>query len=253
MSESPYTPAYVRIADDLRKRIKAGNLRRGDRLPSEREICEQWDVSNITARAAIAALRGEGLVESVRGKGTFVRKETPLVRLAPQRYFRSQHKPTYVQEAERAEQPLEVDRSVSETVAPEAIAERLGVEPQAGVTRTDYFIRMGGKPVSMSESWEPLALTGTTTVRKPDEGPHADKGIIGRFEAIGYLVDEIEEILDCRMPTQAEARRLEIPSGVPVIAIQQTWRAAEVPVCTVDITFPADRYELHYRMAIPTP
>lgn len=250
MDGSPHVPAYVQIADDLRRKIQQGVLTSGDKIPSESQLCKQWQVSSITARAAIGALRGEGLVHSVRGKGTFVRKETPLVRLAPQRYFRQHHKPTYVLEAERANRPLDLDRTVTERQAPEGIAERLGIDPGAPVTLTDYAIRMGGQPVSMSASWEPLALTRSTDIERPDEGPHANKGIVERFDTIGHHVDEVEEVLDCRMPTPTEGRQLSIPSGVPVVAIQQTWRAEGVPVCTADIVFPADRYELHYRMAI---
>lgn len=40
---------YEQIADNLRERISAGEFGPGDRLPSSRDLCEQWDVSRATA------------------------------------------------------------------------------------------------------------------------------------------------------------------------------------------------------------
>ncbi|MEU0685203.1 GntR family transcriptional regulator [Streptomyces albogriseolus] len=254
MSTSEHTPLYVQIADDLRSKIHQGVLRGGDRVPSENEICEQWPVSKITARKALTTLRSEGLIEGVRGKGTFVRRKTPRVRLAPQRWFRqvqADSRPTYEQEAERAGEESLVSRQSHETQAAFEVAERLAIETDDPVSETHYLIAMDGEPVSMSVSWEPLALTAETAIACPIEGPHASLGVIGRFDKIGIRIDEVEEALDCRMPTPEEARVLNMqPVGTPVVAIEQTWRAQGLPVCTANVVFPADRYKFRYRMEI---
>ncbi|WP_405593794.1 GntR family transcriptional regulator [Streptomyces sp. NBC_01410] len=249
-----HTPRYIQIADDLRNRIRSGELQRGARVPSENEIREQWAVSGITARAALAALRNEGLIEGVRGKGSFVRLKSPLVRLAPQRWNRTGAegpRPTYSLEAERAGQPVAVERSSQETQASAEQAERLNINVGDPVSETKYFIVMDSRPVSCGVSWEPLAITGTTEIASPAEGPYAALGIVGRFDRIGVHVDEVEEVLDCRMPNPTEAQILHMPAqGTPVVAIQQTWLAQGMPVCTADVVFPADRYEFRYRMQI---
>jgi GntR family transcriptional regulator len=64
------------LAEILRARITSGQLRPGDRLPSERDLSQTYDVSTITARAAVQQLRTEGLAEAVRGRGVVVR--TPV-------------------------------------------------------------------------------------------------------------------------------------------------------------------------------
>lgn len=64
---------YQRIVDDIRTRIESGDLQPGDKLPSSRELQEQYDTSHMTVRTAITILRDRGLVESVSGKGVFVR------------------------------------------------------------------------------------------------------------------------------------------------------------------------------------
>lgn len=64
---------YQRIVDDIRTRIESGDLQPGDKLPSSRELQEQYGTSHMTVRTAITILRDRGLVESVSGKGVFVR------------------------------------------------------------------------------------------------------------------------------------------------------------------------------------
>jgi DNA-binding GntR family transcriptional regulator len=64
---------YMRIADHLATRIEAGEVPRGSRLPSERDLSEQYVAAVGTIRQAIAELRTRGLVVTLPAKGTFVR------------------------------------------------------------------------------------------------------------------------------------------------------------------------------------
>jgi GntR family transcriptional regulator len=63
------------VADDLRRRIEAGEFLPGAPLPSLLALVDEYGVSRSTAAKAVAALRDAGLVESVRGWGTFVRQK----------------------------------------------------------------------------------------------------------------------------------------------------------------------------------
>lgn len=67
---------YQDLAELLRARIASGQLRPGDRLPSERDLSQTYDVNPLTARAAVQQLRNEGLVQAMRGRGVVVR--TPV-------------------------------------------------------------------------------------------------------------------------------------------------------------------------------
>ena len=82
------------IVDQIRTLIRTDRLHPGDRLPSERELCEQFGVSRVTVREALRVLEAGGLVEirvGARG-GAFVTKPTSdqlgtgladLINLAP--------------------------------------------------------------------------------------------------------------------------------------------------------------------------
>src|SRR5580692_13164707 len=66
------------IVEQIRQLMRAGELRPGDRLPAERELCENFGVSRVTVREALRMLESSGLVEirvGARG-GAFVTAPT---------------------------------------------------------------------------------------------------------------------------------------------------------------------------------
>ena len=65
-------PLYEQIYEEIREKIEERGYRVGDRLPSEKELSEQYHVSRITSKKAVELLAEEGLVTRIPGKGTFV-------------------------------------------------------------------------------------------------------------------------------------------------------------------------------------
>lgn len=65
-------PLYKQIVKIMCSEFEEGELVQGEKLPSEMELMEIFDVSRITIRAAIDELQTMGLVKRSRGKGTFV-------------------------------------------------------------------------------------------------------------------------------------------------------------------------------------
>ncbi|MDH3637432.1 MAG: GntR family transcriptional regulator [Gammaproteobacteria bacterium] len=60
------------IVEQLEEMIVKGLLKPGDRLPAERELAEQMDVSRPSVREALTRLEVKGLIHSRHGEGTFV-------------------------------------------------------------------------------------------------------------------------------------------------------------------------------------
>lgn len=67
------TPTYQQLANELRRLIKIGQLRSGDRLPSIHELMSETGLAQNTIRSGVAVLREEGLVVTSPGRGVFVR------------------------------------------------------------------------------------------------------------------------------------------------------------------------------------
>lgn len=246
-----WTPGYVRVVEDLRGKITRGELGPGAQLPSEARIRQQYDVSSTVAKRAVAELRAAGLVISQQGRGVFVREHRPLVRVSPWRYWRHHPDAAWLQEAETAGRRVEVEHETVTIRAGAQLAERLALEEGDEVVQTRYRVLMDGTPATALHSWEPAALTAGTDIADPHAGPHANTGIVGRFDSIGMPPDSVQEDVSGRMPTTEEAQRLDVAPGVPLMCIAQTFRSGDTVVEVADILIPADRYTLSFRMPIP--
>ena len=66
---------YLQIADDLRRQIREGRYKPGDRLPSLPAMCAEYRSASETVRRALRKLRDEGLVATQSTRGTFVLRE----------------------------------------------------------------------------------------------------------------------------------------------------------------------------------
>jgi DNA-binding GntR family transcriptional regulator len=67
-------PRWVQIADDLERRIRGGEFRPGDRVPSVLKIMETYNVASATAQKSLAGLRDRGLTRTDPGIGSTVRE-----------------------------------------------------------------------------------------------------------------------------------------------------------------------------------
>lgn len=65
---------YQQVIEQIKGMIKSGELRPGDKLPSERDLVEHLQVSRTSIREALSALQLIGLVESRHGEGNFIRE-----------------------------------------------------------------------------------------------------------------------------------------------------------------------------------
>ncbi|MFP5113789.1 GntR family transcriptional regulator [Bacillaceae bacterium C204] len=65
-------PFYKQLRNKILDEIESGKLKQGDKLPSERELAEQFQISRMTARHTLSMLEREGVVERRVGSGTFI-------------------------------------------------------------------------------------------------------------------------------------------------------------------------------------
>ena len=68
-------PVYLQLADQIRYAAASGRLRAGEPLPSIRPLAEELRVNRNTVAKAYAELENQGVIETVPGKGCFL-KET---------------------------------------------------------------------------------------------------------------------------------------------------------------------------------
>ena len=255
------TPAYLRIAADLRQKITNGALPPGAKLPSEAELMRQYGVSNTIVKNVRQILISEGLVMARKGLGVFVFEEPR--RLVRQANGRQQRGPApgspFARDAKAAGHHATWRFESERTTAPESVAVRLGIEPGDGVMRTRYLFLAGDFPIQVSESWEPLAITGGTPVEWPEyaESGLAEQrddvpvGVVARMDSIGVHIECAEEEVEDRAATPDEIEQLALPpTRTGVLHVERTCYAGDRPVETADIVLPGRRYRLHYRIPI---
>ena len=73
--------AYRQLARVLRERVSSGALSPGQRLPSEKDLHDEFGLARETIRRALAVLRQEGIIDVRHGHGTFVVEAPPAVDL----------------------------------------------------------------------------------------------------------------------------------------------------------------------------
>lgn len=72
-------PIYQQIIDEIKRAVARGDLRPGDKLPSHRELAQESKVNPNTVQHAYREMEQEGLVETLRGQGTFIKDSPGLV------------------------------------------------------------------------------------------------------------------------------------------------------------------------------
>ena len=247
MNASPVgatTQPFRQVADRLRNLIQTGELLPGARLPAARDLAEEQGVALTTAVRAVELLRAEGLVDTIHGRGSYVRVPAPeFVRNGYRRYRRHPEglspnrdeaaAGAYLDEVDRG------DRSVTEATA--VLAARLGVEPGEPLSAVHYRWLAAGRPTQISTQWEPLALTKGTSAEQPASTTRGQPGVIARFDAIGLGTTRVVEDIRVRMPLEAERMELEMPEGIPVFEITRTHWVDHRAIETADIIVRGDR------------
>lgn len=77
------TKVYEQVVDQIKEMVRLGRIKKGDKLPTERVMAEELQVSRTSIREAMRALEVVGLIESRQGAGNYIREEFDDVLLEP--------------------------------------------------------------------------------------------------------------------------------------------------------------------------
>lgn len=77
------TKVYEQVVERIKKMIEEGELKIGDKLPTERAMAEELNVSRASIREAIRSLEVIGLIESIQGAGNYIKNDFSEILLEP--------------------------------------------------------------------------------------------------------------------------------------------------------------------------
>jgi DNA-binding GntR family transcriptional regulator len=208
------------LASELRQRIRAGEWRPGERMPSEPELARRRTVSRSSMRAAITLLEEEGYVQRKHGSGTYVTHRPAL----PNDLGRNFGVSSMI--ARSGMQPGSVAESAGAVPAPAAVAEALGVEEGTLVSSLRRVRTADGRRVVDVSDWCRIEHLSPQELAELGEG-----SIYTALAERGLAVDHGVAQLMPRNADGEVAQRLDVPLGALLITIDQVDSTADgVPV-----------------------
>jgi DNA-binding GntR family transcriptional regulator len=203
------------LADELRRRILAGEWRPGDRLPSEPELARRQTVSRSSLRAAISILEEDGYVSRRHGSGTYITHRPAL----PNDLGRNFGVSSLI--AMTGLEPGSVEETSGAVPAPANVAEALGVPAGEPVSFLRRVRTADGRRVVDATDWcrmEHLA---------PAELPAAGESIYAALARRGLAVHHGVAQLTPGNADGDVAERLDVPRGTLLLTIEQVDRTAD--------------------------
>ncbi|MDG4832803.1 GntR family transcriptional regulator [Solwaraspora sp. WMMD1047] len=235
------TPKHVAITNALRERCR--ELPVGSRLPAEKELAVQFEVSRMTVRQALDALAADGRVERVPGLGTFVRR--PTVAMGP-------HLTSFSEDMRnRGLRPSSRLIAIEEVTATGEVATDLGVDPASPVIRLERLRFADDEPMCLEDAHLPSRLQ-----RVLDD---ADlEGSLHEVLAKAGIVIAAARRRVRAVPAPArDARLLGLPEHAPALEIVDLFfDTGRRPVQRSRSRYRHDRYEVQsdlFRPADPGP
>jgi GntR family transcriptional regulator len=210
-------PYYQQVKRLVARRIQRDHMSTGDLLPSEAELCEIYGVSRTVVRQAIGDLVNEGLLQRMRGKGTFVAG----VKLREQ--FMESTVGFFEDMTARGHRVTSKIMSADFFEADDKVAEALDIDPGSTCIELVRLRSVNGEVVAFTKSY----------IRSDSEALLAD--LRGRDIPGGSLYRLLEDRWHMRINSGhrsleiAKADRklaglLEIRTGDPVMAIESVGR-----------------------------
>jgi GntR family transcriptional regulator len=199
-SQPLYHQVYRRLADE----IEGGALQPGDRLPSERWLCDELGVSRATVRRAIEELVSDGLIEG-RGRGSFV---TGQALAEPRGTLIS------LSELGRSRGLQASARVLSAAVRAATIdeAEAFGIAPGAELFELRRLRMLDGMPISLDGNRVPLRLAPSLPAVDFSEA-----SLYQTLERTGHCPVRADYDVEARCADADEAELLELALGEPVL------------------------------------
>lgn len=205
-----FEPPYFQLAAILRRQISSGRLRPGDRLPSEVQLCERYEVSPMTVRRAINILLDEGLVTASRGRGTFVK---PLVLGAAT--FGLQSFEALFSDEDTTVRFLAV-RTIKAT---KRISQNLGVPLNETAITIRRLLSIRGEPVAYHREY--LVFDPARPVVEAEMGITSLQGL---FDGRGQTVLKRGDLgIETTTLTDEESKLLGAPPGSAAFRIEHTF------------------------------
>lgn len=226
-------PKYYRLKESLRHMIEDEEFAEGQIVPSERELCEHYGVSRMTARQAVLDLVNEGLLYREQGRGTFVAGRKLQHETAKLTSFTQ----------DMRNRRMEVSSTLLGIEVEDAgpmVARRLRVEPSESIIHLRRVRNADGEPMAL-ESCHLLYDVGKVLLETTLE----TFSLYEELRKSGLRISRAEQSYEATLVDDAEVEYLSVPSGSAALLIERvTFDDEDRPFEYVKSIYRADRYRV---------
>lgn len=192
------------IVELIQSYVLENNLKPGDKLPSERELCDMWGVNRMTLRNAIKRLEDHGILESKAGLGTFVAKPRIVRNL--------QDTLAFSDAVHAAGGELTRDVVYCKLVEANKFAvKHLHVMLASPVLALTRVASVNGEKAAIES-----VLVNARNCKGIEEHDYAKESLYGVLrDSYGIIADHGSEMIDVTLLSKEEAQLLKSPPGSP--------------------------------------
>ncbi len=216
VSAAAGVPLHRQLFLVLHDEIDRGVLTPGDALPTEQNLCEQFGVSRITVRRALADLAEQGYIERRHGVGSFVRPHGPAVSSAGSSYMAGLRQTQFETEVEVVE--------LGVRCPPQPVAEALETSGDLLHIVRVRRQRRTGEPLLVSEAWLPAELAGTLT-----ESALRRAALYQLLSDAGIVADRVRHEITAEIAGPRNARLLDTAIGAALLRVNRLVFVAGAP------------------------
>ncbi|WP_193376396.1 GntR family transcriptional regulator [Mycobacterium sp. UM_CSW] len=216
VSSDAGVPLHRQLFLVLHDEIDRGAIVPGEALPTEQTLCEQFGVSRITVRRALADLAEQGYIERRHGVGSFVREHSPSDLPAGGSYMEGLRQTQFETEVDVVE--LETRRP------PRAIADALSASGELLQIVRVRRQRRTGEPLMVSDAWLPSELAGALSESALRRAP-----LYQLLADAGIVVDRIRHEITAEIAGPRNAHLLDTPIGAALLRVNRLAFVGDAP------------------------
>lgn len=233
-------PLYMQLKTALLKFIRSGTLKPHERLPSERDLGEEYGISRMTARQALQSLIRDGLLYTSIGKGTFVGE----IRLEQDRSLTG-----FSQEmSKRGLMPSSVVLEASVIPASAEIAAALAIDENSGIMRMSRLRMANNQAIALEVVHLPQVLC--PDILDHDFSKESLYAVL-RDEYSVQLVSA-DQTMEAALANSHELHILQLKSPAAVLRIKRTTSTEQGTVVEyTESVYRGDRYTLTVTLQVP--
>lgn len=207
-------PIYYQIKQTIKNWIINKEFSPGEKIPSENELAEKFNVNRLTIRQAIAQLTQEGFLESRRGEGTFVTENENLINSFNLETMGFMDDLFYQQISKIKIKSVVMNR----VVPPKLIKEKLELNSdEKEVVQIKRVRILKEKLFTYTINYLPLAIGARMTEKDLYERP-----LLQILEQdMGIRFTEAVQKIEASFADKEVAEKLEIASGSPILFVER--------------------------------